>query len=84
MLYKFHEKISFFVDTFAILGLINERDNMKKEIFKKHIIDDEVLRTEMYDKIQALYYKIDCLTAEKLELVEKLFLMQENFIRKLD
>lgn len=63
---------------------MNERENLKREIFKKQVFDDEHLRTEIYDKIQALYHKIDCLTAEKLELVEKLFLMQENFIRKLD
>ena len=64
--------------------MVIERENLKKEIYKKNVLEDEKLRTEIYDKIQGLYTKIDNLTAEKLELCEKLFLMQENFIRKLD
>ena len=64
--------------------MVIERENLKKEIYKKNVLEDEKLRAEIYDKIQGLYTKIDNLTAEKLELCEKLFLMQENFIRKLD
>ena len=51
---------------------------------KRNILDDEEQRTKLYDRIQLIYVKIDSLAEEKLELVEKLFHMQENFIRKLD
>jgi len=34
--------------------------------------------------LQGIYERIDSLADEKIEITEKLFLMQENFIRKLD
>ena len=38
----------------------------------------------LIEKAQGLYVKYDKLQDEKRELIEKLFFMQENFIRKLD
>jgi hypothetical protein len=61
-----------------------QRDLLKKEIMKKNVLDNEAERTRLYDEISSLYTRIESLSDEKVELVEKLFLMQENFIRKLD
>ena len=51
---------------------------------KKNVLDNDEERNKNIEKLQFIYYRIDCLNDEKLELTEKLFLMQENFIRKLD
>lgn len=51
---------------------------------KKQVLDDEEQRNRLYERLQGLYLRIDSMNEEKIELVEKLFLMQENFIRKLD
>ncbi len=57
---------------------------MKKEIFKKSNMDDEAARTSLNNQLQEIYSKLEALSEEKLAVVEKLFSVQENFIRKLD
>ena len=37
-----------------------------------------------YSELQLLYERIDSIAEEKIEITEKLFLLQENFVRKLD
>jgi hypothetical protein len=43
-----------------------------------------IIKNRSYDEILYMYKQIESLTEEKEEICEKLFLMQENFIRKLD
>ena len=45
---------------------------------------EEARIRRQYDEILYMYKQIESLTEEKEEICEKLFLMQENFIRKLD
>lgn len=47
--------------------------------------DEEEKRIKkQYSDLQQIYERIESLTEEKVEITEKLFLIQENFIRKLD
>ncbi len=61
---------------------------LKKDILRKHAgesaeQEDTRIRRQ-YDRLQQIYAKIESLSEEKLQIVEKLFAMKENFIRKLD
>ena len=71
-----------------IIELIRERDELKKDLLRKHAgepVDQETARLQkQYEKLQGLYRRIESLSEEKEEICEKLFLMQQNFIRKLD
>lgn len=70
------------------IELIEEREKIKKELLRKHpgeAADEEEQRIKrQYSELQGVYERIDSLAEEKIEVTEKLFLMQENFIRKLD
>jgi hypothetical protein len=57
---------------------------LKKEIMKKEVFSDENQRNLMFAQIQKIHAQIEALSDEKLQLSEKLFSVQENFIRKLD
>ena len=85
---SFHFCIKIKFITELILGLSSERDTLKQGLLKKKHgesaeAEEARIRRE-YDRLQQLYLKIDSLAEEKLEIVKKLFFMQENFIRKLD
>jgi hypothetical protein len=71
-----------------ILELIEERERTKKELLRKHpgesVEEEEQRIKRQYSDLQALYDRIDSIAEEKIEISEKLFLLQENFIRKLD
>ena len=70
------------------LELIEERERTKKELLRKHpgesAEEEEQRIKRQYADLQTLYEKIDSVAEEKIEITEKLFLLQENFIRKLD
>jgi Inhibitor of growth proteins N-terminal histone-binding len=70
------------------IELIDEREKLKRELLRKHAgesaEEEEKRIKKQYGDLQALYERIDSLAEEKIEITEKLFLMQENFIRKLD
>ncbi len=51
---------------------------------KKSGSEDPEARMRVIERVQGLYEKYDKFQDEKRELIEKLFFMQENFIRKLD
>lgn len=72
----------------VLIELIRERDELKKDLLRKHPgepVDQETARIQrQYEKLQGLYRRIESLSEEKEEICEKLFLMQQNFIRKLD
>lgn len=68
--------------------LIEERERTKKELLRKHpgesVEEEEQRIKRQYSDLQTLYERIDSISEEKIEITEKLFLLQENFIRKLD
>ena len=83
--------------TFLLIGLIQERNALQVDILKRHPgenQEEEFKRIkrqhdrvyEIYDRVNShfLYVIVGSLGEEKQKIAEKLFLMQENFIRKLD
>ena len=72
----------------SILELVEERERTKKELLRKHpgesVEEEEQRIKRQYSDLQNLYERIDSIAEEKIEITEKLFLLQENFIRKLD
>lgn len=70
------------------VGMIQERAALCQEILRKHpgeTSEEEVARIRrQHERIQYLYERINSMGEEKQKVAEKLFLMQENFIRKLD
>ncbi len=66
------------------LQLYEQRVQLKKDIMRKEVLNDESSRNQMYQQIAYLSQQIEGLYEEKLAVTEKLFAVQENFIRKLD
>lgn len=57
-------------------------------MLRKHpgesVEEEEQRIKRSYSELQLLYERIDSIAEEKIEITEKLFLLQENFVRKLD
>ena len=74
--------------TFLLIGLIQERNALQVDILKRHPgenQEEEFKRIKrQHDRVYEIYDRVNSLGEEKQKIAEKLFLMQENFIRKLD
>ena len=61
---------------------------MKKDLLKKRPSETPVDEAERIirqkNRLNEMYDEVDSLSQEKLKIVEKLFFMQQNFVRKLD
>lgn len=61
---------------------------MKKDLLKKRPSETPVEEAERIvrqkNRLNEVYEEVDALSQEKLKIVEKLFFMQQNFVRKLD
>ncbi|TNV81722.1 hypothetical protein FGO68_gene2198 [Halteria grandinella] len=65
-----------------------EVEALKKDLLKKRPSETPVEEAERIvrqkNRLNEMYEEVDSLSQEKLKIVEKLFCMQQNFVRKLD
>jgi hypothetical protein len=65
-----------------------EIEALKKDLLRKHPGENQSDEAERIVRQKKLlnekYEEVDSLCQEKLKIVEKLFYMQQNFVRKLD